>query len=418
MQHSKEPSDEREVDRLPAGRGGRWVALLVLVVFFGALYGTAAIDTLLPAPRPEPVGEELLAEEALRRNARFLDGSLAALVERDQRLTSRVRREILPWYSLALYAVFSEGNEHVIVGRDGWLFSPPRARLPEVDDAELGALTGALFKAVDRRLAALGVERTVFLPVPRKAVVALEVLPPGVEARPELDSLVVDAMLAKGCDTVDLREAIAERAAEEVYYRTDTHWTPGAARLTAEAAARHVGRGGEGQPRLGELVVTPGGDRTCHHDLLASLGIGKNLAELGWLDLRPPDGVEVLLSEDVEGELEDPGARTTTALAGTSMSRWHHLARILTHYLGEPVWDGARAAMGLLGTTNRLLDLRGGTGCPGCSSSRCPCTRSPRTAAQESRSTSVRARCSSSRSTGRGPPSPSPGRPRPGGATG
>lgn len=359
-----ESEDQLDQDRLPSGSGRRVVAILTLCVFLGAIFGTAVIDTLAPVPLPQLLGAEKNAEETRRRDARFRDGSLAALFERDRRLTSRVRQEILPYYSLGLYALLSEGNEHVVVGRDGWLFSAERSTPGARDGEQLGGLAGSLFKAVDRRLGTLGVERTIFLPIPRKVVVAEEFLPPGVVGNSSLDSLIIDGMIAKGCDTVDLRGPFAEREPVELYLQTDTHWTPAAAHLGATLLARRAGFAGDGDPRLGTLEVIEDGNPRNNHDLLASLGIGKDVAELGLLDFAPVDEVVVTLPEATEAWFADPDSRGPIALVGTSLSRWHRMAQLLTHYVGAPVWDGARAALGLLGSARAMLSLHRGQELP------------------------------------------------------
>jgi len=360
----RQGEDQFEQDRLPRGTGRRVVAILTLCVFLGAIYTTAVIDTLAPIPLPQLLGAEKVEEETRRRNARFRDGSLAALVERERRLTSRVRQEILPYYSLGLYALLSEGNEHVVVGRDGWLFTAERATPGARDGEQLGGLAGSLFKAVDRRLGALGVERTIFLPIPRKVVVAEEFLPPGVDGNSPLDSFIIDGMIAKGCDTVDLRGPFAEREPVELYLQTDTHWTPAAAQLGAVLLARRAGFGEDGDPRLGTLEVIEDGNPRNNHDLLASLGIGKDVAELGLLDFAPVDEVVVTLPEATEAWFADPDSRGKVALVGTSLSRWHKMAQLLTHYVGAPVWDGARAALGLLGSARVLLAVHRGQELP------------------------------------------------------
>ena len=135
----------------------------------------------------------------------------------------------------ARYALFGTGRKGVVVGSDGWLFTNEEFRQIgrfEIEDAVLH------IAEVKSKLAEMGVTLVV-LPLPAKSDVYREFLPKRVKynvmAATYADFL--SALGASGIHAVDTRSTLlAEKDKHEVFLRSDTHWSPFGANVTARAA--------------------------------------------------------------------------------------------------------------------------------------------------------------------------------------
>jgi len=340
----------------PASPGRRGVARWVVAFFLVVLTVTGLVDTLLPVPAPRLLGAERQEEERLRRSARFGDGTLARLVERDLRLRSRVRRTLGSYYALALFYFLDEAQGHVVVGHDGWLFLPGRTLLPRRDDRAVAATSAALLAAVERRLAAFGV-RLIVVPVPRKSVLYADFLPRGIDPRADLDEELVRALERRGVTTVDLLGLFRrhrERHPEELlYFQSDSHWTDAAQVLAAEEICRTAGILVPERERLGRLVSL--GPAPQERDHLEYIGLFLPERALDVLGLPRVERFGVERDGKILTDHENPPTMPAVAITGTSFTARRELPLLLEHFAAQPVWNAADVAAWPLATVARLL---------------------------------------------------------------
>lgn len=348
-------TDELEYgEDLPRSVTQRVAAAVVASVFATLVFGTAIVDTAWPVEPKALKGAELQQQRAQRASASIWDGSRARLVEDELRDRSRVRAALLPTYALLKYAYLGEGTSDVLVGRERWLFLENRVHatpLPVRDSAEL---TANLFCALDRRLTGRGLQLTL-IPVPRKAWVARELLPRGVDAQLELDDLLIDGLLARGLRTADLRAAYRERDPSEIYFEADSHWTPVGARLAAELSVRAAGRAKEASRRLGTLVSKQAREGRKVYDLLRAIGARSDAQAARFLGFADYSVQALTFSGAERRWIEEHDAHAEAAQAGTSFSHQQRFFELLAHFSGEVVKNAAAPAQPFLGTTTRLL---------------------------------------------------------------
>lgn len=344
--------DEAAVRTLPG------VRVFVLLVFVVVSAGTGLTDTFFPAPRPRMALHQELDYEARRERARVMDGSAARLLEYEQRLTSRVRRELAQPYSTWLYEFLREPSAIVVRGDGDWLFMRERALPPARSDAELAGLGAAAVAALDRRVQGLGVPLVV-VPIPRKSVLHADHLPRGIDSRLGLDRVIIDALLERGITTVDLLRAFREDAVEGIYYPCDSHWSAASQLLAAEEIMRTAGRlAPEGARRTvvreGDAVTPPG-----RLDLLKYMDVQLEGARLRELRRQ---GLHNYTIEMREGpprrfppELDVSRRTGRIAISGTSFSDGKLFSTYLAHYSQQPILNGAMSAANFAGQLRELL---------------------------------------------------------------
>ena len=177
----------------------------------------------------------------------------------------------------------ADGDSMAVAGADGWLFL--RAELRHVG---VGPFWGPAAAAVSRatspdkadplpaivdfveQMKARGIEVLV-MPVPCKAVVYPEKLVGPADGR--VDQVYRDffaALAAKGVQVVDLGDGFAaEKAADELYCKTDTHWSPRACERAARLLATRIGKVPVAKP---EAFKTRTENRTVVGDLTEGKG--------------------------------------------------------------------------------------------------------------------------------------------------
>lgn len=135
------------------------------------------------------------------------------------------------------YEVFAEGTRAVLVGRDGWLFSTEEFQVPHDHDAILKERITLTAKLV-KQLEAQGISVVVAL-LPDKARVMREKVP--VKRSEFLTSRYAKAqqsLVKLGVETPNLLPVFeAAEGNEELFFKSDTHWTPHGARAVAGALA-------------------------------------------------------------------------------------------------------------------------------------------------------------------------------------
>jgi len=138
----------------------------------------------------------------------------------------------------ARYLALGEGRRGVIVGRQGWLFSEEEFRGAANADGGISRGVREISKvAVDLRSRGL---HLIVVPLPAKSDVYREYLTDqryaSIAERRYADFL--DAMSAAQIDVVDARKALLRaKVQDNVFLKTDTHWTPAGARAVSDEIA-------------------------------------------------------------------------------------------------------------------------------------------------------------------------------------
>ncbi|UJW74934.1 alginate O-acetyltransferase [Rhizobium sp. SL42] len=134
----------------------------------------------------------------------------------------------------ARYALLGSGRKGVIVGDDGWFFTGEEFKRVKPTDIESAVNQ---IGEIRKKLAAAGIE-LVMVPLPAKSDIYTEHLPDMMRN----DAMVTaygdfsTALSQAGMTVVDTRTAmLAAKPKDEVFLKSDTHWTPAGARATAEA---------------------------------------------------------------------------------------------------------------------------------------------------------------------------------------
>ena len=184
-------------------------------------------------------------------------------------LTSRFSRRLAGGLSAAVLAIAGatayaqEASSIVIQGKDNWLF-PGWGSLTQVDTRGIDASTQLIRETRDA-LAAKGIQLEVLV-LPDKTLFYQDKLPDGKTLSADVKKryqIIQEKLKQAGVSTFD-DEAVLKRvkdAGQDVFYRTDQHWTQAAADATAEALAQQIkqdvktlaGKPGSGMP-LGSVV--------------------------------------------------------------------------------------------------------------------------------------------------------------------
>lgn len=327
---------------------------LLLLVFVVTTGLAGLVDALLPIAMPPLVGEELAQRQTRRQALRWQDGSLARWIEEDRHLRSRVRHHLLPPYALLLYQTVGQVRGELLLGKDGWLFLRQRAIPRPDDDASLleqAATTLWRLQGATR----LAGHRLVTVPLPRKAGLAENKLPRGVDARPDLDRRLVAVLRRHGVDTVDVLPALQRLPKtwdEAPYFRADSHLTQSAMVEVAEGIARHLEARVPPAERRSELRYL--GLQAAEFDLLRYVGIRWTPLTQRFAGLEGRHAFQVLAADGRPMPRQRPpwtaaqNPTTTqtpppTLLVGTSFSTVGQLSTLLSHAIDLPVLDAAKA---------------------------------------------------------------------------
>jgi alginate O-acetyltransferase complex protein AlgJ len=138
------------------------------------------------------------------------------------------------------YAAFREGNEGVLVGEDGWLFTKEEF---DYQPAQQENITKNLkyIHAVHDHLRSRGIELVV-MPVPAKARVYRDRLGryPYPAYKQGVYQLLLSDLLTHQISVIDVLAPMEAAKDAPVFLKTDTHWTPEGARIAAETAAQYI----------------------------------------------------------------------------------------------------------------------------------------------------------------------------------
>ncbi|QXH58484.1 alginate O-acetyltransferase [Pseudomonas maumuensis] len=194
----------------------------------------------------------------------FVDGKLLRKFEQVYDKRFFLREPSVQLWADARFQLFGEGTQGVVLGKDGWLYTSQEYRVPNDLDANLASQLAQIAK-VGQQLAKHG-KHLVLLPLPMKLDIyashAERAFDPRVASL--YDRFVADLQL-RHLDVVPLRDAyLRNLAGPRLFLKSDTHWSPDGARLSAYELARQ-------RPRLlGDQVYVShkAGDKTVKGDLM------------------------------------------------------------------------------------------------------------------------------------------------------
>lgn len=330
----------------------RVVGILVAILFLGGLGGIGLLDALSPVPLPELEGPELTRDLAERSKAQVRNGTQMAIWSRDIDTRSNAKRALLPWYLSSLIRFLREADSGHLVGKDHWLFTKHRLQSPgqpnDTRQAELGA---RILRGIERRCVQMRTE-LLFLPVPRKGVVAAEFLPDGVDAFPKFEEILRQRLSAWGVPFVDMLNLFKGHTAEELWYAHDTHWRPEAIQLVAQDIANRLDLG----LRPGQRVAfeADAGPRRPRRGILATMGIPQ----------KHPAALAIPVAPGPTLQLQNKNFRKrglpriwrippsneppVWGITGSSFTRGDILVPLLVNNLGSVPYNGAtKGALGL-----------------------------------------------------------------------
>jgi alginate O-acetyltransferase complex protein AlgJ len=218
------------------------------------------------------------------------------------------------------YILFHEGEQGVLVGEDGWLFSTEEFITTGETDALLTQALGYVGSVRDA-LDARGIALVVAL-VPTKAEVYPEhrkryPLPASLEGRYDAAR---KGLLAMGIPTPDLKAALlTAKTGKDVFLRTDTHWTAFGASAAAKALTRSVRPILDARGSSREDYVTQRGETSVRKgDLLSFIPMGALSDRLGPRPDTIDEEVTIGATEDDQGLFDT--LQIPVALVGTSYS--------------------------------------------------------------------------------------------------
>jgi alginate O-acetyltransferase complex protein AlgJ len=163
------------------------------------------------------------------------------------------------------------------------------------------------------------------------------------------------ALRASGIDVLELEPALRQaRASQQVFLRTDTHWTPAGAQAAASAISTHIRAKGADWVDSASVSVAEGPQSTHSGDLLRYIPLGPFQDSMGPRpdELRTPV-YTVAAGGDLFGEASIPAT-----LVGTSYSddvRWGFLGA-LQLALGADVLNAAAQGKGPFVSMAAYLD--------------------------------------------------------------
>lgn len=143
----------------------------------------------------------------------------------------------------ARYAFLGSGRKGVIVGEDGWFFTGEEFKQVKATDIDSAV---AKIDEVRTRLAEAGIQ-LVMVPLPAKSDIYAEHLPEMMrsDAMSVAYSDFTKALKSNGITFVDTREAmLTAKPFGDLFLKSDTHWTPVGAKVTAEAVQSTVQKSG------------------------------------------------------------------------------------------------------------------------------------------------------------------------------
>ncbi|MGK0218122.1 MAG: hypothetical protein ACI9HE_001610 [Planctomycetota bacterium] len=344
-------------DLLQAGLG-KALACLAVGFFLLVCVGGGVWDLLDPAPAPYALGVERTLEERRRASAKILDGSKMAVWSGDHQSVSNVRATLVPWYVAGLVHYLGEANEDILVGKEDWMFRWDRLNAgPGANDPRAPELGARVLRAVERRMASLGL-KLLLMPLPRKAVIAAEYLPAGIDTYQEFDPAVLARLKQWGIPHIDLFDVFEGWSAKDLWYTQDTHWRHQAQLLAAEAVQKVWGLGPAKKDRAAVIVPTP--KELPRRSMMLSLGLAPTHPANSVLLDEPGQRFALRRHHAREHgwKLPPPAEQPLWAVVGTSFTAGDQLVRLLANVLGSTPLDASDRGKKSIGSLGERLKRR------------------------------------------------------------
>ncbi|MEO1695856.1 MAG: hypothetical protein AAFU73_01085 [Planctomycetota bacterium] len=322
------------------------------------ILGTLAVDVVYPAPKAKLGRAAALDAQARLQNASFADGSLASYVADQLRARSRTQFATVPFWSAALLRWGRHGNEGVVVGKDDWLFLRPRTTIPPEMRAAGAGLIAAYTAAMERRLAAHGADYAPAL-LPRKAVIAREAVPRGIDVYDRFERDLEAAMERRGVGYVPLLDRWLDLAPEAVYRTTDTHWDLGGRVAFAKALRERFQD--HAMPKLDVPFKIAAFE--SQSDLLGRLGVRGVDAALRIVKQRPHHSAYINQAA-LYGALGGSPTDRVIAQVGTSFTKTHDLGGVVSYVLGRHAYVVGYGGVTPAEPLHRLIGNAGLDGLP------------------------------------------------------
>jgi alginate O-acetyltransferase complex protein AlgJ len=229
------------------------------------------------------------------------------------------------WAALDLKA-FGTGKTGVVVGSEGWMFTSEEFPLPSLRERVLTKnleQVRTMVEALHRK----GIE-VLIVPIPGKAELYSEHVPEHLRGHIFPASQVTDYLTQHRIPWVPVKDILdrARRDGKEVFFRSETHWTPEGAQRTAAGVTQWLAAHGKTTWHATSFQVTSAGQKTLESDLESFIPVRPTYA-----DLLPPAEtytayrvVRTNASNDAASLFSD--AANPVALVGTSYSadeRWN-----------------------------------------------------------------------------------------------
>ncbi len=322
------------------GRHGQTVAVIVVFLFLLPLVLTGIIDLCWPLPEPNLLGDEAARVAAARKQARFADGSLARLVETEWRATSRVRGVVGSEHGYQLFRWLNEASGDVVGGRDGWLFFRSRIKIREGNTKTIAKIASAQWATIGRRLAAKHV-RFIVIPIPRKSVSVVDLLPRGADPHVAFESDLLAQASLRNVECVDLMPVFTSSQESQAYYKWDTHWKLETARMSAREVCLQSGILTSPESRRFKLIERENVQEKT--DLLGYIGISSQAQQRPIFSSRKEKKLDVWAPRNASSPKKKWDGRDAQelVLCGTSFSQDSVLWKFLSYYCDQKVEDAS-----------------------------------------------------------------------------
>lgn len=191
-------------------------------LFFGFLFGFSAVNLLSPAEAFSPLENRYLAQRPGLSLDGLLDSGERGFARRFEQYVNDqflLRDGWITLKSVAEAALGKTENNNIVYGSEGYLFEKYRSY--DADRLEKNFVCLEEFAALYP-----GLQKYVMV-VPDAYAVLTDKVPEGlgnVDQVPEI-SRIADRLSKSGYRPVDAVGALAAHRGEEIYYRTDHHWT-------------------------------------------------------------------------------------------------------------------------------------------------------------------------------------------------
>ncbi len=203
----------------------------LVLLFAVAIIGVSAIDMLKPAREYSELENKQLAQTPTFTVQSFLENEFSPKFEQSVNDQFIMRDSWIDIKSRSEYLMGKLENNGIIFGSDGYLFE----KLDMVDEDNIMANTSAIEIFAQK----VDIPTTVAV-VPSSSEILSDKLPQGVELVNQREYInKIYEQLDGVADTVDMYSAL--QSDEQVYYRTDHHWTAHGAWLGYNDVSKSLG---------------------------------------------------------------------------------------------------------------------------------------------------------------------------------